>query len=182
MCAGSSTHTKMATTTKIPRNTLLTEDLPHRRTPYSPWTCPTADHPTHRGPAPPQNTLLIVDLPHRGIPNSPWTLPTAEHPTHCGPAPQWKTLLTKDLPHRGTPYSPWTWPTAKHPTHLGPAYIEHPKHWNNMHLMAWQHTTHRLNWPRGRCCENTAFIPQLIYESVTIFLNSEPPREKIWLA
>ena len=24
-----------------PRNTLLTTDLPHRGTPYSPWTCPT---------------------------------------------------------------------------------------------------------------------------------------------
>ena len=52
-------------------NTLLTMDLPHRRTPYSPWTLPT------------WNTLLTVDLPHRGTPYSPWTCPT------------WNTLLTQ---------------------------------------------------------------------------------------
>ena len=31
---------------------LLTMDLPHRKTPYSLWTCPTAEHPTHLGPTP----------------------------------------------------------------------------------------------------------------------------------
>ena len=33
------------------------------RKPYSLWTCPTVEHPTHRGPAPPWNTLLTLDLP-----------------------------------------------------------------------------------------------------------------------
>ena len=88
-------------------NTLLTVDLNHRETPYSPWACPTAEHPTHHGPAPQRNTLLTMDLPHHGKPFSLWTCPTAEQPTNYGPAPLWNTLLTMDLPHRRTPYSPW---------------------------------------------------------------------------
>ena len=80
-------------------------DLPHRRTPNLPWSCPTPEYPTHRRTAPPRNTILTVDLPHLGTPYSSWTFPTAEHPNHCGPAPQQKTLLSVDLPHSGTPYS-----------------------------------------------------------------------------
>ena len=60
------------------RNTLLTMDLPHRRTPYSPWIFPTAEHPTHRGPASPRNTLLTMDMPHRGTPYLPWTCPMGQ--------------------------------------------------------------------------------------------------------
>ena len=45
------------------RNTLLTVDLPHRRTPYSSCTCTTREHPTHHGPAPQQNTLLTFTSP-----------------------------------------------------------------------------------------------------------------------
>ena len=51
-----------------PRDTLLSVDLPHRVTPYSQCTWPTAEHPTHCGPAQLRNTLLTVDLPHRGTP------------------------------------------------------------------------------------------------------------------
>ena len=75
------------------RNTLHTKELPHRKTPYSPWTYTTAKHP------------LTVDLAHRGTPHSPWTCPTAEYATH---RPQ-NTLITVDLP------------IAEHPTYLGPA-------------------------------------------------------------
>ena len=57
-----------------PWNTLLNMDLPHIRKPYSLWPFPTAEHPTHHGPAPPRPTY------------SPLTCPTAEHPTHSGPA------------------------------------------------------------------------------------------------
>ena len=68
-----------------PGNTLIIKNLPHCKTPYSPWTCPTAKHPTHRGPASLENTLLTT------------ACPTAEHPTHCWPAPPQNTLLTLDL-------------------------------------------------------------------------------------
>ena len=86
-------------------NTLLTVDLPCSVTPYSPLTCPTAEHPAQqrstqprntlslRGPSPSQNTLLTVDLPPCGTPYSLWNSPFAEHPTHLSPDP------------RGTPYS-----------------------------------------------------------------------------
>ena len=81
-----------------PQNTLLTVNLPHRGTPYSLWTCPTAEHLSHLWPSPPWNKLLTLDLPHRGTRYSPRTCPTAEHPTHRGPAPPPNTLLTLDLP------------------------------------------------------------------------------------
>ena len=71
--------------------------MPNHGTPAS-WIGPTAEHPTHHGPAKPWNILLIVNLPHSK-----------------------KTLLTLNLPHRGTPYSPWACPTVDHPTHRGPA-------------------------------------------------------------
>ena len=66
-------------------------DPPHRGTPYSPWTCPDEEHPTHCEPAPQPNTLLTLDLP------------TAEHPTHGGPRQlrtnwtclTWNSLLTQ---------------------------------------------------------------------------------------
>ena len=45
-----------------PRNTLLTVDLTHCRTPYSPWTCATREHPNYWGPPQLQNTLLTFDL------------------------------------------------------------------------------------------------------------------------
>ena len=97
-------------------NTQLPEDLSHRGTPYSLWTCPTAEHPTYRGPAPPQNTLLTAELPQRGTPYSLWTYSTSEHPTHLGPSPPLNTLITEDLPHSGKPFSGWTYldrfPTA----------------------------------------------------------------------
>ena len=40
------------------RNILVTVDLPHRGIFDSPWTCPTAEHPTHRGPAQPRKKIL----------------------------------------------------------------------------------------------------------------------------
>ena len=43
-----------------PRNTLLTLDLAHHRTPYSPWTLPTTEHSTH------------LYQSHCGTPYSPW--------------------------------------------------------------------------------------------------------------
>ena len=79
--------------------------------PYSPRTCPIAEHPTHHGPAPSQNTLLAMDVLPRRTPYSLWTWPTAERPTHRGPVPHWNTLLTVDFPHPTTPDSPWTFPT-----------------------------------------------------------------------
>ena len=145
--------------------------MPHRRTPYSPWTCHTAEHTTHHGPAPRPNILLTVDLPHRGSPYLLRTCSTAEHPTHCGPASPhpnhflpfslWNTLFTLDLPHCGTSYSPRTFPTAKNAAHSGPApprntllsfdlpQMEHPTDsteddlQKTFHLMAGWHTKHR---------------------------------------
>ena len=52
-----------------PRKTLLAVDLPHSKTPYSLWTCPTMEHPTPLGPSQLQNTLLTLDLPHTEHPN-----------------------------------------------------------------------------------------------------------------
>ena len=91
-CAASSTNTKRQ---KKKRRW----ELPHRKTPYSQLTCPTAEHPTR------------VDLPHCGTPYSRWTFLTGEHPIHHGHAQPQNTLLTVDLSNCKTPYSPWTCPT-----------------------------------------------------------------------
>ena len=75
--------------------------VPPVKNPHTLWTCPTAEHPTHRGPAPPSSTLLTVNLPQRRIPYSQWNCQTAdpprpcttaEHHTHHGPAPPWYTI------------------------------------------------------------------------------------------
>ena len=41
---------------------LFTVDLPHYRTPYSPWTCATRELPTYCGPPQLRTTLLTFDL------------------------------------------------------------------------------------------------------------------------
>ena len=100
----------------------------HRGTPYTPWTCPNAEHPTHRGPAPPRNTLLTVDLHHRGTPYLSWTWPNTEHPSNCGPASARNTLLNLNFPHCVTPYSPWTCSISEHSTTYR---LNQPRSWFN---------------------------------------------------
>ena len=63
----------------------------HSKRPCSPWTCPTAEQPTHICTFP--TAELNMDLSHCGSPYSPCTCPTAELPTHL-----------RSAPHR-TPYS-----------------------------------------------------------------------------
>ena len=97
---------------------MLTMHLPKRGSPYSPWTCPTAEHPTQYGPAHCSTSYWLLtcpiekypthqDLPHRGKPNSMWSSPLQN------------ILLIVDLPHKETSYTPWTFPTAENPSHRG---------------------------------------------------------------
>ena len=79
-------------------HTLPTVDLPHHWTPYTLWTCPTAEQPAHCGPASPKNTLLTLDLPHCGTPYSLWTCRITEHCIPREPTPTRNTLFTRDLP------------------------------------------------------------------------------------
>ena len=135
-------------------------NLPHGGTPYLPWTCPTAEQLSHRGPAPLGNTLLTVDLPHSGTPYSPWTCPTGEHPTHRGPAPPGNTLLTVDLPHSGTVEHRRTLQntllTLDQP-HVGRRPLE-KLHGEATNTRRTDKATYRLNWRRVRCSENYKFV------------------------
>ena len=59
-CSSSNTKGKR----KIESKRKVVGDLVYCGTPYSPWTGPTAEHPTHHRPEPPRHTLLTMDLPH----------------------------------------------------------------------------------------------------------------------